>query len=415
MAKINIFTLLIIVAVFMSGFADAFRGFSAGLISLQGLLTILAAVLSWFLIIVKGKISKSVSTACLLVAFILVGAISLALNASTPSELIVGLQNLCVYGAFVGFLILSATECCRNPRLTQVIGNVFSQVFRMSAMLYGVSILIAGPGANVFMGPRPFALYIILGVAWYLSAFRYRQPKSLFWFLFIEVMIALSFSRMVAVISLMLFPVSQASFRNFKGLVQTMAALLVIVLLAWLAFTFVTPIRERFTSQGDNAKIAGITINTSGRSEFWAPVYESMLESPLFGKGPGSVAEVVLSVNNTTGGHPHNDYLRIFHDFGIFGSILWVLGYFGILVKTLRNWLKADEIGSSIAQLHLSALLALLAIALAMLTDNVIVYIFTMAPLGILVGLSLGSAKYASKHQKVYRSKKISDSFLIKT
>lgn len=407
MIKTNLFTILIVLGVIISGFADAFRGFSAGPLSLQGLLTILAAATSWFLILAQGKISKSVSTAPLLIAFILVGVVSLFLNASTLPKLVVGFQNLCVYAAFVGFLILSAAECSKNLKLIQMIGNLFSQVFKVSALLYGFGILISGPGSSVIMGARAFALYIIIGVSWYLAEFRYHKSKALFWFLLIELVLALSFSRMATAISLILFPISQASFKRLKDIARTISALLLIILLAWSAFTFITPVRERFTSQGDNAEIAGIKVNTSGRAEFWEPIYASMMESPLFGKGPGSVAEIVLSVNDTTGGHPHNDYLRIFHDFGILGSILWLLGYFGLLVKTFRNWLKADEVKSRTATIHLAAFLAMLAIAMAMLTDNVIVYIFSMTPLGIMVGLSLGSAKQMSRPKEQYQLRRL--------
>ncbi|BAU44001.1 O-antigen ligase family protein [Leptolyngbya sp. O-77] len=391
MSRANIFALLITTAVFLSGFADAFRGFSAGFLSLQGLLTVLAAVMSWFLIIIRGKISKLVLTAPLLISFITLGLVSLLWNASTLPEFIAGFQNLSVYAAFVGFLVLSTTECSKNPYFRKKIGRTLSLTFKLSAMLYGLGLVIAGPGASLFMGARAFALYIILGSAWFLGAWRYRVAGGIFWFMFIQIVLALSFSRMATVISILLFPLSQLSFKNLKDLLRVFLSLVLILILATLAFTYVTPVRERFTSQGDNAEILGIKVNTSGRAEFWEPVYASTMESPLLGKGPGSVAEVVLAVNDTTGGHPHNDYLRIFHDFGIIGLLLWLMGYFGLLIKTLRSWLDSDKRNDRSAHIHLSAFLALLAVALAMLTDNIIVYIFTMVPLGVLTGLSLGS------------------------
>ncbi len=42
-----------------------------------------------------------------------------------------------------------------------------------------------------------------------------------------------------------------------------------------------------------------------------------------------------------------------------------------------------------------------MAVAIAMISDNVIVYMFVMAPLGILVGASLGSG---SRRKKVIKS-----------
>ncbi|MBF2086799.1 O-antigen ligase [Thermoleptolyngbya sp. C42_A2020_037] len=405
MRRTNVFTNLIILAIFLSGFADAFRRFPSIMISLQGLLTILAAISSWFLILAQGRISKLVSTAPLLIAFIVIGLINLVFSSSTTANFIAGFQNLSVYMAFVGFLILATSESSKNLDAVRQIGGALSFTFKMSAVLYGFSILVGGPQSALIMGPRSFALFIILGSAWFLSLWRCRMTGGLFWFFYIELVLALSFSRMATVISILLFPISQASFKSPKDIARIFGMVALISIIAWGAFTYIEPIRNRFTSQGDSAQIAGIKVNTSGRAEFWEPIYTSAMESPLFGKGAGSVAEVVLSVNRTTGGHPHNDYLRIFHDFGILGFMLWIFGYFGLVLKTLRNWLRADEKGERAAQVHLAAFLALLAIALAMLTDNVIVYVFSMTPLGVLVGLSLGVRKHKAKRAKLVKTR----------
>jgi len=58
-----------------------------------------------------------------------------------------------------------------------------------------------------------------------------------------------------------------------------------------------------------------------------------------------------------------------------------------------KAWLVADRRNTAEAHPHLAALLALIALAGAMVTDNVVVYIFLMAPLGVLVGSSLGRIK----------------------
>jgi hypothetical protein len=63
------------------------------------------------------------------------------------------------------------------------------------------------------------------------------------------------------------------------------------------------------------------------------------------------------------------------------------------LWATWRAWARADHEGSEEALPHLAVFLSLLAWILGMITDNVIAYIFLMAPLGVVVGASLGRIK----------------------
>ncbi|MNT90185.1 hypothetical protein D3C72_2310390 [compost metagenome] len=55
--------------------------------------------------------------------------------------------------------------------------------------------------------------------------------------------------------------------------------------------------------------------------------------------------------------------------------------------------MKADQRGDPAAAIHLAAILALFGVAISMATDNPLVYVFVMAPFGILVGASLGAMR----------------------
>jgi O-antigen ligase len=250
------------------------------------------------------------------------------------------------------------------------------------------------------MGARSFALFAIIGVAWYLAAWRYRQAGSIWWAGFTIVTIALSFSRTALVIAIVLFPLSQISLTSFKGFMRMTLTILLIVTVSFLAFTFVEPIRTRFTAVGDNATVGGVKINTSGRSAAWPVAYASAMESPWIGKGPGSVGMILAKRVGPAFAHPHNDYLRILHDFGFIGLTFWLLGYWQLIIKTWQNWQWADKNDQENAYIHLAAFLSLVAVALAMISDNVVVYIFAMAPLGILVGASLG---ITSRRKKIIK------------
>jgi O-antigen ligase len=157
------------------------------------------------------------------------------------------------------------------------------------------------------------------------------------------------------------------------------------------ASTVVKPLEERF-SELDRVKIGGVTISVSGRGKFWTATWRSWESSPWVGHGAGSSEYLPLQYlpPDSFYAHPHNDYLRILHDYGIVGAVLWLIGGSVLLRATKRAWRAAAINGGSQAGVHLAAVLGMTALALAMITDNVVIYVFFMAPLAMLVGFSLG-------------------------
>jgi hypothetical protein len=130
----------------------------------------------------------------------------------------------------------------------------------------------------------------------------------------------------------------------------------------------------------------------------WPLTWHSFLESPWIGKGAGSAGKLVFERTGRLS-HPHNDYLRILHDFGLVGLLLWALGFIILVRRTWRAWRHADVSGSQLAHVHLAAFLALAVVGIDMITSNPIVYIFIMGPLGVLVGSSLGLASIPTTAQ----------------
>jgi len=60
-----------------------------------------------------------------------------------------------------------------------------------------------------------------------------------------------------------------------------------------------------------------------------------------------------------------------------------------LLGVTFTAWVRSASNGSPDVRLHLAAFLSVVAVVLTMITDNVMIYVFVMAPLGVLVGASL--------------------------
>jgi len=210
------------------------------------------------------------------------------------------------------------------------------------------------------------------------------QSKALPVLLLLDVV--LSLSRTAALMSILVLAVGLAVRSASRG-----RALRVLVLLgagvavAWFAFTRFAPLRDRFEGGDQAFSYGGAQFNVSGRADLWSFTLQDARHHWWFGGGPGSADRAVLN-HFLTVSHPHNDYLRVLHDFGVVGLVVFVLGFVTLMVRT---WKLGRATGRPV---HWAAFLALVGVAGTAFTDNVIVYAFVMVPLGVLVGASLSES-----------------------
>lgn len=192
---------------------------------------------------------------------------------------------------------------------------------------------------------------------------------------------SLSRTALFVVVGLMVFRVVRKApgARSWKALVAIAAAGYAL----YYAVTEIPSIRDRFT-EGDNATLLGVNVNTSGRTALWDVTWQSAQTHLWFGQGPGTAAELILRVYPPTA-HPHSDWLRLVHDFGLVGAGLFLIAFLTLLLRVLRKARATDE------TIHWSAVIALLGVAAAAVTDNVLTYPFVMLPVGVIVGLSLSA------------------------
>lgn len=262
----------------------------------------------------------------------------------------------------------------------------------LSVSLYGLNMAVGGLGSVAFMGARTFALFALIGLGICLAGWRYGWRGAPFAALLITVIIGLSLSRMALAIAIVLFLLAQLPSRTRKGGLRLLVTATLLALVSYQLVTRVEPIRERFMEGDTTLEIGGLAINATGRTALWAALLESYESSPLIGKGADS-AGALINARFPGLGQAHSDYLRIMHDHGLVGLVLWVAGMLSLLFALARGWLQADERGDPAAPVHLAAMLALIGVALGMATDNPLVYVFVMAPFGILVGTSLGAMR----------------------
>jgi O-antigen ligase len=148
-----------------------------------------------------------------------------------------------------------------------------------------------------------------------------------------------------------------------------------------------------FSGEGTLADLSPSNPNlrTSGRQLVWDYLFERAIESPMFGHGANASEPEVENLTEGVIAHPHNDWLRIFFDYGLIGLGAFAFGLFSLLHRVLRA-MKAS-VGMD-KTLFAAAATSLVCFAIMMITDNVIVYTaYLTSPLFLFVGALIGRSQ----------------------
>lgn len=144
---------------------------------------------------------------------------------------------------------------------------------------------------------------------------------------------------------------------------------------------------------------------SSGRVIAWPLVFERIKKQPFFGYGKramireGITHEVATTIGTRTlaFGHPHNAYLELFLDHGIFGAIPILMFFFLILKKSVHHMRRTKDM-----YLLLSASVAfsfLITQLLASIGSQSFYPSINSAPLWAVIGLFLASLSYKAKQE----------------
>lgn len=353
---------------------DALTDYQLGPITLSGLFTLVSAGLClWYFFMLQlsnNRPQRLRRVPWPLMAFLALAWMRLLFDFSVE-----GVQNVAVY---TGFILAIAIGTWWAPAWQTV--NLL-RALRLVAVLVSALFIVEGfAGWNIY-GDRSFALACLIFAATLIPYQGVRPIYKIGPFL-VVVAAFLSLSRTAAVISaaslVFLAVRSRSKYRvpASVGLAATAGAGL------WWAVTSYAPFRDRFL-EGDQAlTLGGLNVNTSGRAVLWDMTWESAMRAPLFGHGPGA-SSALIAEHFSNISHPHNDYLRLLNDFGLFGAGLFVIG---TLIVLKRTWSRA-RCGDD--QIHWVTFIATLGVLAAAVTDNVIIYAFIMLPLGLIIGCSL--------------------------
>jgi O-antigen ligase len=252
-------------------------------------------------------------------------------------------------------------------------------------ILYGSVIVTAGVGGSGIVSRRSFALSAVILMAMFVP-FRWatasRWAKPLPWVLFLLIALSLSRTALVAAAVLLAFHVSigRRGVRRLRLLALLAAATAGML---WAVFNIPT-LSERFFGGDQALTIGGLAVSTQGRDRIWAVVTETL--GGVFGHGPGASREAVAAVIPGQR-EPHNEFLRTLYDTGWIGLALFIFALLALLLGAMRRTRRAQGLEAKAP--HIGAALAVLAFAAMAITDNPLAYTFVMAPLAVVIGLSM--------------------------
>jgi len=138
---------------------------------------------------------------------------------------------------------------------------------------------------------------------------------------------------------------------------------------------------------GDISDLASGKVDDLGRLDAWTLAWDQAIETPLLGKGVGSIHDFVDTIWEDTN-QIHNDYLRLFYEVGLIGLAIY-MSVAGWQLLALRKRMNET---SGIARTALAgSYLGLCALLITCITDNTITYnLFYTDPLFALLGAVYG-------------------------
>jgi O-antigen ligase len=324
-------------------------------------------------------------TPLLLVAFLIWAIVDSAFHGLTKA----GLQNLSAYFVLIGGMALVSTSASRGTEQRTL--HLLTWVGWFLAVLYGLELALFGFGANSPLIGRGFAITALIVMAGAIAAPHIGVwPRWLPYVLAAEIVLSGSRTAMLSAAVLLAFLVLRG--RPTGRLIRGGAVFVVFLVAGWLLVNNVSALHQRFFG-GDQGHLFGISINTEGRQQIWPVLIRDAWTHPWTGGGAGT-AKAVLATRFPGDVDSHNDYLRMWVDFGFVGAGLWV---FGLLTLFQRVWRRCRAYQDGDGSIHYAALLALLAVNIIALTDNVLIYEFALAPLAVIIGLSLA---HPDKHAR---------------
>ena len=376
------FTILLLLGI--SALMDLPRNIGIGGITLSSTLTIGMVFVSVLFIFIHPEIPKLGLFGYFIIMAIF-GGVSFFW---ATIELKPSIHNYSILILFISCMFIATRESFFHLNFHEKIIKINS-ILGIPTLIIFILTSFMENGSQILF-PRAFAIFALVVLSIYLAMFRNGDRFSFFMALAVIATIGYSLSRTALAVAIVLLILSRVEL-DIKGILRLLLIGTITLGGFYIAIKNIPVLNERFFTGDMKFEVGGVPINATGRAELWESTLKSYEEFPIFGQGVGS-SEKLLHDQKFVTSHPHNDYLRILHDYGAVGLFLWIVGYLKLLIVTWRNWHKSEKVGIP-STIHVAAFLLLVALSLIMITDNPIVYGFFMAPIGIVVGTSMGLGK----------------------
>ena len=306
-----------------------------------------------------------------------------------------GIQNTLVFVAFAALIPVTAATVIRGDLSIETARRAVTCAILFASCLEVGNLVTGGLNGEAVIGPRSYALVGVVGVAWGVGHARFGNRRigllaPLCWLL-----ITLSLSRLAFAASLLIIVIGSLDVRTAGRLVRSVLVIGTVAGLAYFSVTSFGPLASRFRPQGDLKSVGGVSVDVTGRTNLWHVTWVSYLRSPIIGQGAGSAETVIDRSRGSAHGQPHDDYIRVLHDYGIIGLVLLLAALAALLTYAGRAT-RSTRRGDPAAPIHLAAALAVIGLLAAMATDNAIVYPFVVVPIAVILGLSIGVRRRAA-------------------
>ena len=318
-----------------------------------------------------------------------------------------GAQNGLVYLLF-GLLLLAAgvSAAARRERTERIIDVAVIALSVTGLTLALVNADLKGwpqaaprDAAWWYVNPRPYALMGLVPIAWHLARWyhgrRWDMLPVALWVaaIFVSLSRTATATAMLLVAAVVGLHLRRGHVEGRRGTVLERLLLTAVPIAALVAAVYFQPFNERLVEQstrvGGGSVASETRVKDSGRLNIWSAVLASTMKAPVFGQGLGTANAAISEVYEEVG-HPHDDYLRIWHDLGLVGLVLFVWSLLGWCRALYRDWRASTRSVGDGGRLELAALLTMAGLVLGMITDNSLVYACVMAPAGVIVGAGLG-------------------------
>lgn len=217
---------------------------------------------------------------------------------------------------------------------------------------------------GTFSHPNTFALYLVLSIALIFIILGINNKKEVkiivygfySFILFVLLLLTLARGALIALFIVILI----------AGIVKYKKAVVAFMVMIIFSYLISTPIQQRFNELIHPDPYGSIAY----RLDLYKDIITYTKEKPFTGYGIGTASKII-SENRANNPHPHNDYLKIGMETGLFGLFVYVLLILNVVYFLIKSYFEENK-DSVIKTINLFLIAISVAIFVAAGGDNVL-------------------------------------------